>query len=148
LRMSSADFILPAGIRTLLADLDVSPANVLRRASLPADLLGGNPVRLSPERYFAFFEALDAEVGDPNLPIAIGGAIWVEVFDPAKFAALCSPNLSVAGERTSTYKKLIGPMRLLVSSDSDGLTFTCEWPPPHSPPPLLELGELVFWLAL
>jgi AraC-like DNA-binding protein len=146
--MKTADFTLPSGVRTLLADLGLSTANVLRRASLPADLLGGDSVTLRPAEYFAFFEALEAEAGDPNLPIAIGRAISIEAFDPSLFAALCSPNLLVAAERISLYKGLIGPLRLAITQDADGQTLTCEWPPPHRPPALLELSELIFWVAL
>lgn len=144
----SPDFALPAGARALLADLGVSSANVLRRAGLPADLLGGAASRLSPARYFAFFEALEAEAEDPALPIAIGRAISVENFDPAIFAALCSPDLAVATERIASFKKLIGPMRLELTGDPAGMTLACIWPAPLEPPAVLELSELVFWVAL
>ena len=105
--MSAGGFAVPVGMRALLSDLGVAPANVLRRASLPADLLARPSVTLTPEKYFAFFEAIEAEADEPNLPIAIGRAISVEVFDPPIFAALCSPNLIVAAERIAQYKQLI-----------------------------------------
>ena len=59
--MSAGGFAVPVGTRALLSDLGVTPANVLRRASLPADLLARPSVRLTPEKYFAFFEAIEAE---------------------------------------------------------------------------------------
>ena len=120
--MSTDTFAVPSGIRALLLDLGVSPANVLRRASLPTDLLAHKPVTLSAAQYFALFEAVEAEAEDPNLPISIGKAISVEVFDPPLFAALCSPNLMVAAQRVATYKRLMGPLRMTVEHAPVGTT--------------------------
>ena len=132
--MSAGAFTLPSGIRALLSDLGVSPANVLRRASLPADLLGRTRVTLAPPDYFAFFEALEVEAAEPNLPIVIGRAISVEVFDPPIFAAVCSPNLNIAAERIAEYKKLIGPLHVGVAHEPAGTTLTYTWPAHHTPP--------------
>ena len=146
--MSAGRFAVPVGMRALLSDLGVAPANVLRRASLPADLLARPSVTLTPEKYFAFFEAIEAEADEPNLPIAIGRAISVEVFDPPIFAALCSPNLIVAAERIAQYKQLIGPLRLNVTQGPAGTKLTLAWPVLHDPPQVLAISELVFWVAL
>jgi len=141
-------FTLDPNIRALLHDLRVSPARVLRRASLPGDLFARGPVALTPEEYFRFWEALDAEAGDPNLPVRIGQAISVEMFSPPLFAALCSPDLTVAARRIATYKPLIGPLRLVVDHDGDELTVGYDWPAHMRPPLLLAVAELVFWAAL
>ena len=146
--MSGGSFAVPAGMRALLSDLGVAPANVLRRASLPADLLARPSAMLPPEKYFAFFEAIEAEAGDPNLPIALARALSVEVFDPPLFAAVCSPNLVVAAERIAQYKQLIGPLRMDVTQEPAGTTLTLTWPALHAPPQVLALSELVFWVAL
>ncbi len=58
---------------------------------------------------------LEAESGDPLLPLAIGRAISFESFEPPLFAATCSPNLNVAARRLAQRKKPIGPMRLAVA---------------------------------
>lgn len=144
--MRTADFVVPAGFRALLSDLGVSPANVLRRASLPSDSWSRRT--LPPAEYFALFDAIANESGVPNLPIAVGKALSVEVFDPPIFAAMCSPNLLVAAERISEYKALIGPMRLQVDHAPVGTTLTMLWPAPHTPPESLAVSELVFWVAL
>jgi AraC-like DNA-binding protein len=146
--VSGERFTLDPNIQALLHDLRVSPARVLRRASLPGDLFARGPVALLPEEYFRFWDALEAEAGDPNLAVRIGQAISVEMFSPPLFAALCSPNLEVAAQRIATYKPLIGPLRLVVDSGGDGLTVGYRWPAEMRPPPLLALAELVFWAAL
>lgn len=146
--MSGRTFIVPSGMRALMADLGVVAANVLRRAALPANLLAHSPAMLTPEQYYAFFEALEVEADVPNLPIVIGRSISVEVFDPPIFAALCSPNLQVAAERIAQYKRLIGPLRLDVAQEPAGTTLTLRWPVAQDPPQVLALSELVFWVAL
>lgn len=134
--------------RALLLDLGVNPANVLRRAGLPADLLARGPVRLPPEDFFALWQAIEDEADDPNLPVRIAEVISVEMFEPALFAALVSPNLNVAASRVATYKKLIGPMTLEVDVEADATTLTYRWPAGVTPPPALVLTELLFWVAL
>jgi Arabinose-binding domain of AraC transcription regulator, N-term len=80
--------------------------------------------------------------------VTIGQAISVEMFSPPLFAALYNPNLQVAVRRIATYKPLIGPMRVGITQDRAGLTVTYHWPAGMTPPQLLAMTELVFWVAL
>lgn len=148
LTMAVDQFTLDPSIRVLLDDLHIPADRLLRRAQLPAGLLSGRPVALAPEEYFRFWAALDVEADDPNLAVAIGQAISVEMFSPPLFAALCSPNLQVAAQRIAKYKPLIGPLRVSVTHDSTGLTVTYRWPAGMTPPQLLATTELAFWVAL
>lgn len=145
---SAERYVLDPGLRLLLADLGISATNVLRRADLPAELLTRDQPKLSAADYYALWQALGEESGDPNLPIRIGQAISVESFSPPIFAALCSPNLAVAARRIATYKKLIGPMRLSVSSAETEIALRFDWRSQATPPEVLASSELVFWVAL
>jgi AraC-like DNA-binding protein len=146
--MAAERFTLDPGIRALLEDLGIPAGRLLRRAQLPAGLFRGGPVAVTPAEYFRLWDALDAEADDPNLAVAIGQAISVEMFSPPLFAALCSPNLQVAAQRIATYKPLIGPMGVGITHDSTGLSVTYRWPAGMTPPQLLATTELVFWAAL
>ncbi len=137
----------PTG-RVLLSDLGLSVGNILRRAGLPGDTLSGGPAFLTPEQYFMLWEAIAAEADDPELPIRIGRAISVETFQPPIFAAICSPNLTVAAARIATYKALIGPLRLIITPTDRGIELELRWPPHHRPPDVLTTTELVWWVAL
>jgi AraC-like DNA-binding protein len=142
-------YTLDPSVRALLSDLGVSAGRVLRRAGLPADLLADEPVGLPTEQYFALWDALEEEYDGPELPVAIAGALSVEVFQPPIFAALCSANLEVAARRIATYKKLIGPLRLEVDDTADHqTTLVLHWPVPPAPPQSLAATELLFWVAL
>lgn len=146
--MAGERFLLDPSTRALLQDLSISVGRLLRRAALPAGLFGGGPVALTPDEYTRFWNALDAEAANPNLAVAIGQALSVEMFSPPLFAALCSPTLAVAAQRIATYKPLIGPLAVDLTTDAAGLTVNYRWPAGMMPPPLLATTELVFWVAL
>lgn len=105
----------------LLQDLGVNVADVLRRAELPQDLFARPDATLDTAAYFRLWEAIDAEIDDPTLPVRIAEAITAEGFSPPLFAALCAPDLEVALERLSLHKRLLAPMRLDVARDDDAI---------------------------
>ncbi len=146
--VTSGRFTLDPGIKVFISDLRMSWPRVLRRASLPGDLLSRGPAMLSTDEYFRFWSALEQEGGDRDLALDIGQAISVETFSPPIMAALCSPTLTVAAHRIATYKPLVGPLRLDVADAPDGLRIAYQWPPDQQPPTLLATSELVFWVAL
>ncbi|MEZ5115045.1 MAG: AraC family transcriptional regulator ligand-binding domain-containing protein [Candidatus Nanopelagicales bacterium] len=141
-------YCLDPSARVLIADLGLSLGDILRRADLPRDALARGAVWLEPDRYFALWQALSAEADDPALPIRIGQAISVESFAPPVFAALCSPDLSVAAARVARHKALMGPLRLLVAPTDLGLELEVRWPPVPRPPEVLLTTEIVWWVAL
>ncbi|MGB8931451.1 MAG: AraC family transcriptional regulator ligand-binding domain-containing protein [Anaeromyxobacteraceae bacterium] len=135
--------------RVILADLGVSPANVLRRAGLPGDLLGRGRSTLSQADYFRLWRVLEEEAADPTLPLRIGAAIKGEAFDPPIFAALCSPDLDTALERVARFKTLTCPMRLEVDVRPKATALGLSWlDASEAPPATLVATELVFFVAL
>lgn len=135
-------------VRVLLADLGVRAADLLDAAGLPGDLLGREDAALTPPQYYALFDALDHLVGDRELATTIAGTLSPEVFDPPIFAAMCSPNLQVAAERIAVHKRLLGPIRLRVEADADGVSLEFCWPAGDSPPAVLPAVEVAFFAAL
>ena len=118
----------------MLNDAGISTDNVLRRAGLRRDLFTSGRKTITIDECFALWEGIEAESGDPLLPLAIGRAISFESFEPPLFAATCSPNLSVASRRLAQHKKLIGPMRLAVAQSETGTVIEIVWPPDVRPP--------------
>jgi len=117
-------FTVMQGWKVLLVDMGINPTDVLTLAGLPADLFVRSKATISAEEMFTFWNALEQLAGEHELPLKVGQAISVEAFDPPIFAALCSPNMNVAAQRLSQYKKLIGPMTLKVEIDDDNTTIT------------------------
>ena len=147
--MATRDFPLEPTWRPLIHDLGARPADVLRRAQLPEDLFAGTNVRLTTDEYFRFWESLGAEVNDPLFPIRIVEVATAETFMPPFFAALCSPNLRVAMQRLSKYKRLVAPMILHVDDKPGALVLSLEWlDATVVPPPSLGAMELAFIIHL
>lgn len=146
--MARTGFAVEGNWRTLLTDLGVRPADVMRRAGLPADLLtrGG---RLSTAAYYRFWESLSAEIDDPLMPIRIGEVIQADAFSPPLFAAMCSPNLTTALERIAHYKPLICGMKLGVDVGPTTVRLTIQFPDDEMEPPMSFVAvELVFFARL
>jgi AraC-like DNA-binding protein len=147
--MSAQTYGLDATWPTVLRDLGVVPANVLRRAGLPDDLLQQPAQRLAPAAYYRFWDSLEAETADPLFPLRLVRTIRSESFMPALFAALCSPNLLVAAQRIAKYKPLIAPMRMDVAEARDVVAVALVWlDAPLVPPVSLVIAELLLVVSL
>jgi len=105
-------------------------------------------LRLKPEEYYALWQGIESESGDPHVGLRLGKAVSVETLDPPIFAALCSPNLVTAVRRVAVYKRLVCPIRLEVELNEIGLRIIFRWPDVESPPPSLALADMIFWVAL
>lgn len=142
-------FSVHRGWRLLITDLGLQPADVLALAGLPGDLFSRADASLTPADYFALWRGLETAAGDLELPLAIAQALSVEVFDPPIFASLCSPNLNVALQRLSEFKRLIGPMHLLqeVTADATTVELSC-YGYSGALPRTLCTTELVFFTQL
>ncbi len=129
----------------VLKDLGLEAENVLRRARLARDLFTQERPRLSVEEYFRFWDALVEEAGDPLLPLTMVKSLSPEAFYPPVFAALCSPDMTVAAQRMAEHKRLVAPMTMTVDEGAAGLFVGCRWEDPgiHSPASLAAL-ELAF----
>lgn len=146
--MSGGSYSIDGTFGTLLKDLGISPANALRRAGLPDDLLHQPSVRLSPADYHELWRSIEEEAGVAPFPIRFCEALRAESFSPPLFAALCSPNLAVAAERVARYKSIAAPIRLGVVETSGLLTIELQWLNAVPEPPLsLVMVELLSFVA-
>jgi AraC-like DNA-binding protein len=144
-----AGYPIDPGWRTLWSDLGVSWSDTLAVARLPGDLLARRSQTLSAREYFALFRALQTLTADPLLPIAIAERYAVEAFQPPVFAALCSAHFAQAAARVSTYKRLMGPMRLIVTTTPSSLALELRFiDGVEAPPSGLVACELAFLLRL
>jgi AraC-like DNA-binding protein len=142
-------FAVNPGWRIILTDLGIRPDNILRHAGLPHDLFSREKAAMSTDEYFLLWRGIEIEADDPLLPIKIGRSVSVEAFDPPIFAALCSPNLNVALERISRYKRLVQPMDLRIKKTASGTSLEMKWlDTANEPPPVMLTTELVFFVHL
>jgi len=142
-------FYVQPGWRLLLCDMGLNPDHLLRLAGLPEDLFSRKDASISVQQYFGLWQAIEVSAGTAALPLLVGQAISVEAFDPPIFASLCSPNLNIAMQRLSAFKKLIGPMTLSVEVGSMKTSITLEcYANEGSIPRNLAMTELVFLTQL
>ena len=133
--------------RLMLADLGVSQIGVLRRAGLPLGLLDGDGTRISLDAFYALWAALSDEADDPRLALEMGQIGAMELFDPALFAAMCSPDMNTAARRLGEFKRLVGAFSLDVDirNDVTHIRFRCKYRP--DTPLILGLTEIVFLVS-
>lgn len=147
--MYKHSYALDTTWRTLLHDLGVRPADVLRRAGLADDLFAQPSTRLAPEDYHRLWTSIEAETADPAFPVRLCRSVRAESFSPPLFAALCSPTFAVAAQRISQYKRLVAPFRFDVAETGSVLTVELSWGDvAPSPPPSLVMMELLFCVTL
>jgi AraC-like DNA-binding protein len=132
-----------------MRDIGIDVANVLRQAGLPDDLLNRGVITLSTPDMFRLWHSIEEVVQDPLLPLSIGQAISFETFDPAIFAAMCSPDLNTAFTRISLYKRLCAPIELRVSIKDDCTGIEVRWLDSSTNPPTAAiLTELVYFVQI
>ncbi|MEO1307690.1 MAG: AraC family transcriptional regulator ligand-binding domain-containing protein [Pseudomonadota bacterium] len=134
--------------RLLLADLGLDAVAVLRRAGLPSGLLDGDGNRIALDEFYALWESFDAEAQSPTLALKLGQIEASEFFDPAFFAAMCAPNMTVAGQRLGEFKRLVGAFSLDVEvmPTATRFTYRCKYRPDL--PTTLAATEIVFLVNL
>ena len=142
-------FAVQMSWKLLMLDMGYAPADVLSLARLPGDLFARPGASLSPAQYFDLWRGLEQAADSDELALKLAQAMSVEAFDPALFACLCSPDLNTALQRLAHYKRLIGPLNMVVDirSDKTLVTLSCYG---HTEPIPRSLGvsELVFFTQL
>ncbi len=82
-----------------MSELGRDEMTVLRRSGLTTRLFDGEGSRISLSEYHGLLEAVTREADDPLLALKLGDAAGIDYFDPAFFAAMCSPDMNVAVQR-------------------------------------------------
>lgn len=131
-------------VQLMLIDLGLDVETVLRLSGLPTGLLQGEGSKISLDDFYSLWRVVTEEVNDPRLPLKLSDIGAMDYFDPAFFAAMCSPNLNIALTRLSKFKSLVGPFALEVTIQDEMtcVVFRCKTRP--DVPPTLALTELLF----
>ena len=134
--------------RVVLRDLGLDELAVLRRAGQPSNLFAGDGSWISVDEFYALFDAVEAEAGDPLVAVRGGTILSAELFDPAYFAAICSADLNSALSRLGEHMRLVGPFSLdvEVADNETRAWYRCK----HRPDVARGLGlsQLAFLVAL
>ena len=148
--MDNRKYPLETGWQLLLADMNVSPQDVLRSAGLPLDLFSRKSLMITGEEFIRLWEGLATVLRDnPTFPLDFATSATPETFSPPIFASFCSPNLTVAAKRIAHYKPLVGPIRLFVQTVDGRTTIEIDALLEHRDlPTSLIAMELVWWVYM
>ncbi len=142
-------FILDRKYGDLLKSVGISIREALKRAQLPEDILSHKIPAMTIEEYIRFMNALRELSPDSSTPIKIGTIKNIETFSPPIFAAYCSKNSLTCMKRLSKYKKLIGPLMLLVNETTDSVILELSMEDSkYELPEFLVATEMVFLINL
>jgi AraC-like DNA-binding protein len=136
-----------AAWKIILRDLGIDEETVLKVARQPRGLFDGDGSYVGLDDLYALYAAVEKLSTDPTLALRTGSIVSIELFDPALFAAICSPDMNTAVRRLADFKRLVGAFELgIVPTDTSmAVTYRCKSRP--DVPRLLGLSELVFLVA-
>ena len=120
------NYILDGRYKDLLQYHGINVEEVLRKAQLPTDALNHRTPTMTEEGYYRFMTAIGELSEDDALPIKLSCTNKIEAFSPPIFAAYCSKNGAACIERLARYKRLIGPMRFIVTKEVETMTIVIE----------------------
>ncbi len=103
----------------LLSHFGICVDEVLRRSGLAEDIFLHKTPMVTSAEFMRFMDVAGSMITDPLVPIKIATADQIETFSPPIFAAYCSKNGRTCIDRLGRYKKLMGPMRYIVTEDSE-----------------------------
>ena len=141
-------FTMNPGWPLIFKDLGLNIPQTLRRAKLPENVFAQLPTQFEPEEFYRLAEAMDTELGDKELALAMAETVNPEVFSPPLFTTICSSNLKTAVKRMSVYKPLVGPIDLFVSETSETFSIRIELPKHHNVPMSVYMVEVMFWVYI
>ncbi len=138
-------FVLEGNYEKFLTGLGIDTSLALRKSGQREDLLHSANPQMTATAYFDFMDAVGAQMNDDSLAVKMGTDGEVQTFSPPIFAAYCSKDGLTFLKRMAMYKKLIGPIIILVEEYGDNVSVEffvdgSDRPMPH----FLILVEFVF----
>ncbi len=138
---------IPKGFLFILDDLKLKTHEVEKIAGFPEGLLLRKDNCFTSEDFFSFWEACDfLYKGDIHLEVS--RYFNIQYFDPVIFSSLCSENFELAIEQIKTYRKLIGPIDLIINKTKNEYSIKSKSTILKKIPDILKTGEAFFFTTL
>lgn len=146
--MDNHKFILDNRYADLLEELGVPYKEGLKKANLPENFLQQNEPSMTIEECIRFMDAIKELLPNNSVAIKIAQCESLESFYPIIFAAYCNKNTLMCIRILSKYKKLIGPLRLIVEEKEDEITVEMDFIGEKKLPELLVAVEMVIFVQI
>ena len=141
-------FTIDGKYKQLLTAFGLNVPYILSDAGLDYDILDSPKVTMTEDEYYAFMDSIGKHISDDDTPIKIATSANIESFNAPIYAAYCSRDGLSCIRRLSEYKKLIGPMMLIVRHDDRILRVDITGSTDTTLPQFLVEGEFIFLLHL
>ena len=130
-----------------IEELGVSPAEVLRRAGLPTDLLAQEKILVSTEEMFSLYRGLAEASHDPAIGLKLGTEPRLERYDAVGIAAVSSRSFRDALGRMARYKQLVCPEELRVVERGNECRVQFRWLLAQDKEPALLVDLCFAWIV-
>ncbi|HSE41691.1 MAG TPA: AraC family transcriptional regulator ligand-binding domain-containing protein [Acidobacteriota bacterium] len=137
----SKKFRVSSQLARRLEELGLSPADILRRAALPAATFSRDKIYITTEELFSLWRTIAEVSTDPAIALRLGSEERIERYDPIAIAALYTRSFRDAIERMSRYKQLTCPEQIKLTEKGSESTIQFKWmmAKEQEPPLLIDL---------
>jgi AraC-like DNA-binding protein len=137
----SKKFRVSSQLARRLEELGLSPADILRRAALPAATFSRDKIYITTEELFSLWRTIAEVSTDPAIALRLGSEERIERYDPIAIAALYTRSFRDAIERMSRYKQLTCPEQIKLTEKGSESTIQFKWmmAKEEEPPLLIDL---------
>ncbi|MDB5042578.1 MAG: Transcriptional regulator, AraC family [Candidatus Eremiobacteraeota bacterium] len=147
--MTADLIIVRSGVLDRLAALGIDLAHAFGRAGVPPSRFRSSKAGLTTREFFAFWHAVEALAGSPDVGLKLGAEAQPHQLDVASLAALHSPNLGEALTRVARYKRLCLPEEMRIDIEGGEVRIGFHWLRAEARlPPMLIDGAFAHLLAL
>jgi AraC-like DNA-binding protein len=130
-----------------LEELGLSPAVVLRQASLPLGLFDQQKILVTTEEMFALYRGISEVSHDPAIGLKLGTEERVERYDPIAIAALYTRSFRDALQRLARYKQLTCPEEIRIVERKDECAVQFIWLLADQDEPSLLVDACFAWMV-
>lgn len=110
-------YVLDREYPRMLRTFGIDVAEALRKAGAPEDSFAHERPSMTANDYFAFMRAVGELAPAEDSAIRMSSAEGIEQFSPPLFASYCARDGRSCIERLARYKRLVGPMELIVTEN-------------------------------
>lgn len=126
--------------------LEISPARVLERAGLRADLLESEGKGVDAAGFFAMWRAAAEEHGGADVPLLLGRGAARGPMQPALLAFAASPDIRTGLQRLALFKPLCAPLKLTLEEAGGRFSIAAAPEEGQEMPAVMAATEIVFFL--
>ncbi len=120
------NYILDSGYKKLFNSFGLDIGMVLKKAGLSENILNRKLIRIGEKEYYQFLMTTEEIYKDSELTIKMIITSQIESFSHPIYSSYCSKNEEICINRLSKYKKLIGPMSMIIKIKENQITVLYE----------------------